>query len=557
MPGQEPPRRFYTAGGRASLAPGGGLCEAVPRSHGVVALGNHETKAILEYHESTKHSERSVRNSRHVLDWDNQPLPFKVYRGLEAIPLVRDLPERDVPALDAIASSPLRASDVPERVPDLAALSRVLHLAAGITKTRRHAGGTLYFRAYPNTGALHHVDLYLVTGDLPDLPAGVHHFAPHDFALRRLREGDFRRTIVEASGGNPDLARAPVVVASASTWWRNAWKYQARAWRHVFWDGGTLHANLLAAAETEDLAPRVALGFADRPVERLLGLDPEREGAIALVSLGSSRDAPPPAPEVPALSLETEPLSRSEVTYAAIPAAQAASSLSSGEEAAAWRGRPQQRELPPPAGPRVPLRPRAEDAAPRDTLDRVIRRRGSTRAFDPGRPLTFEELSTALDRATRGVPADFLEDGEPCGSLLDLYLIVSAVEGLAPGAYHYRRHEQALELLREGSFRREAGRLGLGQMLPAHAAVNVYSLADLDSVLARYGGRGYRAAQLEGGITGGRLYLAAYAQRFGASGLTFFDDEVTEFFSPHAAGKSVMFLVALGHADRAALGLVT
>ena len=49
------------------------------------------------------------------------------------------------------------------------------------------------------------------------------------------------------------------------------------------------------------------------------------------------------------------------------------------------------------------------------------------------------------------------------------------------------------------------------------------------------------------------MYLAAYAQRFGATGLTFFDDEVTEFFSPHAAGKSVMFLVALGHPTRALL----
>jgi len=58
-----------------------------------------------------------------------------------------------------------------------------------------------------------------------------------------------------------------------------------------------------------------------------------------------------------------------------------------------------------------------------------------------------------------------------------------------------------------------------------------------------------------GGLTGGRLYLAAYAQGFGATGLTFFDDEVTEFFSPRAAGKSAMFLVALGHPDRVALGL--
>ncbi len=58
-------------------------------------------------------------------------------------------------------------------------------------------------------------------------------------------------------------------------------------------------------------------------------------------------------------------------------------------------------------------------------------------------------------------------------------------------------------------------------------------------------------------LLGDHLYLGAYAQRLGASGLTFFDDEVTEFFAPHSAGKSVMFLVALGYADRAALGLKT
>jgi SagB-type dehydrogenase family enzyme len=183
----------------------------------------------------------------------------------------------------------------------------------------------------------------------------------------------------------------------------------------------------------------------------------------------------------------------------------------------------------------------------------VIRRRGSTRAFDPRRSITFEELSTVLDRATRGIPADFLDPRS--ATLLDLYLIVNAVEGLAPGAYRYRRAERSLELLRAGDLRGAAHWLGLGQDLPAHAAVNLYSLADLPRVLERFGNRGYRAAQLEGGITGGRAYLAAYAQRFGASGLTFFDDDVIRLFSPHAAGRSVMFLVALGHPDRAALGL--
>ena len=42
------------------------------------------------------------------------------------------------------------------------------------------------------------------------------------------------------------------------------------------------------------------------------------------------------------------------------------------------------------------------------------------------------------------------------------------------------------------------------------------------------------------------MYLAAYAQRLGATGLTFFDDDVINFFSPHAQGKSVIFLLAIG-----------
>jgi SagB-type dehydrogenase family enzyme len=519
-------------------------------------MDNRDTRAVLEYHEATKHSESSIRASRHTLDWENQPLPFKVYRDLEPIELVKDFPSRDVPALAAIAGgAEAPAPDAAERIPDLTVLSRILYLSAGITKRRAHPGGATYFRAYPNTGALYHIDLYLVAGDLPDLAAGVYHFAPHDFALRRLREGDWRGVLLAASGENPDLARAPVVIASASTYWRNSWKYQARAWRHCFWDTGTLHANLVAAAATEALEPRVVLGWADRPVERLLGLDPRREGALTLAPLGRTRRPPPTAPEMTPLRLETEPLSRTEVDHPEIRAAQLASSLEDGAEAAAWRGAAPPCEEPAPAGPLVPLRPFTDEELRDESLDGVIRRRGSTRAFDAARPLSFEALSSTLDRATRGVPADFLEP--PDATLCDLYLIVNAVEGLAPGAYHYRRGDASLELLREGSFREPAGRLGLGQRLPADAAVNVYCLARLPRALERFGNRGYRAAQLEAAVTGGRMYLAAYAQRFGGSGLTFFDDEVTEFFSPHAAGKSVMFLVALGHPDRAALGLAS
>jgi SagB-type dehydrogenase family enzyme len=184
---------------------------------------------------------------------------------------------------------------------------------------------------------------------------------------------------------------------------------------------------------------------------------------------------------------------------------------------------------------------------PRDSIEQVIQRRGSTRKFARS-PITLAQLSTMLDRATRGVPADFLDP--PAAQLDDLYLIVHAVEGLSPGAYAFHRTRGALECLKQGDFRADAGYLGLQQELPADAAVDIFFLADLRPILQRFGNRGYRAVQLEAGILGGKLYLAAYAQHLGATGLTFFDDDVVRFFSPHSEGKSAIFLVAVGHSAK-------
>src|SRR5205085_6386235 len=130
--------------------------------------------------------------------------------------------------------------------------------------------------------------------------------------------------------------------------------------------------------------------------------------------------------------------------------------------------------------------------------------------------------------------------------LNDLYLIVHAVDGLDSGAYVFHRDRGLLECLKRGDFRAQAGYLGLEQNLPADAAVDIFFLADLRPILQRFGNRGYRAVQLEAGILGGKLYLGAYAQRLGATGLTFFDDDVVRFFSPHAEGKTAIFLVAIG-----------
>ena len=82
------------------------------------------------------------------------------------------------------------------------------------------------------------------------------------------------------------------------------------------------------------------------------------------------------------------------------------------------------------------------------------------------------------------------------------------------------------------------------------AAANVFFMADLNRSLETYCNRGYRAVQLESGILGGKMYLSSYALGFGATGLTFYDDDVTKFFSPHAEGKSAVFLMCLGRKQK-------
>jgi SagB-type dehydrogenase family enzyme len=507
---------------------------------------NRDLATARSYHEATKHTFLSVRTGGHALDWANQPFPFKVYPELTPIPLPDELPQSGVAALSAVAQN------VPFTVaaaPTLAQLAALLYFSAGITRRRKYPGGELFFRAAASTGALYQTELYVVCGELEGLAAGVYHFAPAEFGLRRLRLGDFRGVLAAATAHEPAVAHAPAIIVSSGIFWRNAWKYQARAYRHFGWDTGTLLANLLAMATAFGLPARVVVSFVDDAVNHLLGLNTTREVAFSLVPVGRGLTTANPVADVPRLELETLPLSASEVDYPEMRAMHEASALRAESEVRDWR---QALPMPEPeraAGPMVSLPPPPEVELPRDTVEQVILRRGSARRFRR-EPITLPQFAIMLDRATRDIPADF--HSEPGARINHLYAIVHAVDGLEPGAYVFHRRTLALELLKKGSFRSEARYLALEQELAGDASVAIFFMADLEAVFQRWGNRGYRAAQLEAGLIGGRLYLSAYAQRFGATGLTFYDDDVTSFFAPHANGKGAIFLTALGHSAKTA-----
>src|ERR1700686_5426068 len=293
-----------------------GLCAAIvklcsPIIKVIINMSNNrQIETAWNYHEATKHSYTSVRTNPHSLDFGNQPLPFKIYPKLDVLRMPAEVRQTGIAALSAISGSAPTQTDA---VPGLETVAQTLYLSAGITRQRKYSGGEIYFRAAACTGALYEIELYLVCGDLPQLPAGIYHFAPAEFGLRRLRAGDSRTVLVEATGSEPAIAHAPLTIACTCTYWRNAWKYQARTYRHFGWDNGTLLANLLAVATAMGYPAKIACGFVDATLNRLLDLDSDREGAFSLVAVGA--DSRPliqttsEFTEIPPPGFETVPLS--------------------------------------------------------------------------------------------------------------------------------------------------------------------------------------------------------------------------------------------------------
>ena len=549
---------------------------------------NKDIKYAWDYHEATKHSEISLMTQRHYLDFDNRPIPFKIYTtNFPVYPLPSDFPQPMLDAISAISTSNPREihnnrsnSEANTGWPthsrrigdlDIRDLAAILFFSAGITRATKYNAITYYMRAASATGALYPIELYVVTQDLADLEAGLYHFCPADFSLVQIRKGDYRSHLAAATVNDHQVLSSPISIILTSFAWRNAWKYQARSYRHWFWDSGVITANLLATTVATGLSINLKMAFIDDKVNRLLRLDSHKEAAVIIgtisgqeVGLSSSQEdeqkekdidiSETPAPKI-------RPLSENEINYPEIWRLHEASKLHSLEEAMEWingiiyggralSAQPSDNHFSSSSTSlRVlntfPISPSQQNSlsVTNASLAEVILMRGSTRRFSKS-PIPFKTLSSILYSSTRGIPVDFL--GRDNLSLIDIYVICNEIEDLAAGGYFYNRKSNTLDLLKMQTSREIAGYLCLGQSLFSQASAVLFLMTDLHQVLDYLGNRGYRSSQFEAGVIAGKIYLSAYAHGIGASGSTFFDDAVTEFFSPHADKKSTMIVVGIG-----------
>lgn len=392
----------------------------------------------------------------------------------------------------------------PARPAAASAAGRLLEDAIGITGVRTAPGaGTFAFRRYSSAGALDPLETYLVSGD--DLYA----FDPMANALVPLAAID--RDELAAAAATRALADAGAVVVVTALLARTAWKYGERGYRHVWWDAGTMLANLLALAAARGFRPRLYVGFVDAHLDRLLGIDGTSEFTAAVVSL----DVPPLGPAgihaVRALADAPAP------SYPLAEELHAASSLADAAAVERWRAG---------SGDDEPVL----DVA---VLEQALGRRRSIRRYGDG-PLDAAALSDLLAWSNGPIPAD--------APPVVRQRVAVAASGVEPGIYDAglrRLAPRAADELRDA-----VGFAAMEQDYPRHAAVTVCQAVDLEAVLESLGDRGYRWANLEAGIRAGRLQLGAAARGWGAAAATFYDDELARVIETTDAP---LLLVSLGN----------
>ena len=409
------------------------------------------------------------------------PWYYKRYpQPLPRVDLPRELPRTSAPAVAVLAGT---AAVQPAPL-DLPQLSRLLHLSAGVVRTREWGfdpGRIFVFRAAGSAGGRFPLEVYVAVPEGFVVPAGVHWYHPEEHALLQV--------------GPPPRGEAPTVVVTGIPW-RTGWRYRERGYRHVYWDAGTMLSQLLAVAGSAGLAPALYTRFPDVQVSELVCADGVHEWPVAVVALGEGAPALGATGHAAAGEVDANP-----VEFPLETAAQRAGD---------------QNELGEPWAAGAPADVPVADRRP---MEEVVLARSSQRRMDRARGLPEAVLRTSLSAALRGID-------------IEHFVAVHDVEGVEPGLY---RWPELTAPLRTGDLRSELYHVCADQGLARDAAFVVSGAADVGAL----DDREYREAQLAAGLVEGRLHLIAYALGASATGMTFVDNQMRRLLQDELDGLLV------------------
>jgi len=157
-------------------------------------------------------------------------------------------------------------------------ISQLLWAAQGVT----HSSG---FRTAPSAGALYPLELYLVAGNVQNLPAGIYTYRPGSHTLVNVVKGDKRPELSAAALGQPCVKKGAAIIVLAAVYERTMKKYGRRGIRYVHIEVGNASQNIYLQAVSLNLGTVLIGAFDDEKVRKILNMK-DTEKPLSLMPVG-------------------------------------------------------------------------------------------------------------------------------------------------------------------------------------------------------------------------------------------------------------------------------
>jgi SagB-type dehydrogenase family enzyme len=237
---------------------------------------------VIAYHEATKHHYHAYAPGPGMLDWATQPDPFRRYAGAELLPLDK-YPTADGPSYEqALIEGRVEPAALTRET-----VSRLLYDSMALSAWKQAGGNRWALRVNPSSGNLHPTEAYVISAPIAglfDVPS-VCHYAPEIHALE-VRARFAIETWRELAAALPPQT---IIIGLSSIYWREAWKYGARAFRYCQHDAGHAIAAIGLAAAALGWKATLLDDPGDAVIADMLGLprghEPEAERPECLLAV--------------------------------------------------------------------------------------------------------------------------------------------------------------------------------------------------------------------------------------------------------------------------------
>jgi SagB-type dehydrogenase family enzyme len=159
--------------------------------------------------------------------------------------------------------------------------AQLLWAAQGITSSD---GG----RTAPSAGALYPLEVYLVSGEIQGLSAGIFHYLPKEHSLEQIATGDMLNKLYFAAMMQGSIKRGAGIIVFTAVYSRTTWKYGERGKRYVHMEAGHAAQNVCLQAVSLGIGTVTVGAFRDSAVCNILNL-PEKEEPLYLMPIGKSK----------------------------------------------------------------------------------------------------------------------------------------------------------------------------------------------------------------------------------------------------------------------------